>query len=208
LGSSRAVRADVRIIAASNADLDEAVRAGKFRSDLFYRLNVLPLKLPPLRERGEDIPLLTRHFLVKYARESGSPAKVLSASAFEKLLAYSWPGNVRELENILARAVLLSEQPLIAGEDICLPGPGTEQGLSFKALKQRAVAEFESGYIRQLLANNDGNISKAARSAKKNRRAFWHLMRKYEIAATRPGISTARPAEGGHLTASDRTDLS
>jgi len=152
------------------------------RADLYYRLNILSLKLPPLRERREDIPLLARHFAMKYAGESGLPAKELSGPALEKLLVYRWPGNVRELENIMVRALVLSEAAQITGDDVCLPGEAVPaEEISFKALKSQAIKEFESAYIRRLLVLHDGNISRAARAAKKNRRAFWQLMRKHAI---------------------------
>ena len=187
LGARLACQADLRIIAASNAELETLVRVGRFRADLYYRLNILPLKLPPLRDRREDIPLLARHFVLKYAVESGLPVKELASAALEKLLAYAWPGNVRELENIMVQAVVLSEQPHISGDDICLPGDsGPAAEISFKALKSQAIREFESTYLRRLLALNDGNISRAARAAKKNRRAFWQLMRKHAIRAAGP----------------------
>jgi len=182
LGSRRTCQADIRIIAASNADLEGFVRSGRFRADLFYRLNILPLKLPALRERREDIPLLARHFVVKYTNQLSLPMKELSRTALEKLLAYDWPGNVRELENTVERAIVLSEQPLLTAADIRLPGIAASTGdKSFKALKARAIAEFETGYVRQLLLLHDGNISMAARVARKNRRAFWQLMRKHNI---------------------------
>jgi two-component system response regulator GlrR len=184
LGARKTFQADVRIIAASNANVEEVVRSGKFRADLFFRLNVLPLKLPPLRERPEDIPLLARHFVAKYAQASLSVLKVLSRTALEKLFAYDWPGNVRELENIIERALFLSEHPMITAQDISLPETKLLPGeASFKVLKARAIADFETSYVRQLLAASDGNISKAARTAKKNRRAFWQLMRKHDILA-------------------------
>jgi len=190
LGARLACQANVRIIAASNAELEMLVRAGRFRADLYYRLNILPLKLPSLRDRREDIPLLARHFVLKYAVESGQPVKELSGGALEKLMAYAWPGNVRELENIMVQAVVLSEQAHITEDDICLPGEsGREMEISFKTLKSQAIREFESTYVRRLLALNDGNISRAARAAKKNRRAFWQLMRKHAIRPTEPAVS-------------------
>jgi two-component system response regulator GlrR len=193
LGAAKPVRADVRIIAASNIDLEQAVRARRFRSDLFYRLNVLPLKLPPLRERCDDIPLLARHFVVKHTRPAGAAVKELSQSTVLKLVSYHWPGNVRELENIIERALVLSEQPFIDAENICLPIPAAAQpDRSFKALKRSAIAEFETAYIRQVLADNHGNISRAALAAQKNRRAFWQLMRKHDIAACYRGIAQKR----------------
>lgn len=184
LGARKACQADVRIIAASNADLEAGIRAGSFRADLFYRLSILPLKLPALRDRREDIPTLARHFVIKYAREFSLPVKELSQAAVERLMAHPWPGNVRELENTIQRALVLSDRPLITADDVCLPGTAhpTEE-VSFKALKAHAIAEFETDYIRRLLVLSHGNISMAARAAKKNRRAFWQLMRKYKIVA-------------------------
>jgi len=185
LGARKTLQANMRIISACNSDLEEAVRLRKFRADLFYRLNVLPLSLPALRERKEDIPLLARHFAIKHATVSSNTVKEFSRCALDKLNNYQWPGNVRELENIIERAVFLCEGSLITREEICLPGPASSpEDTSFKALKQQAIADFETGYIRRLLAANEGNISKAAREARKNRRAFWQLMRKYEIGAT------------------------
>jgi DNA-binding NtrC family response regulator len=184
LGARKARQADIRIIAASNGDIEGLVQSGRFRSDLYYRLNVLPLKLPALRERVEDVPMLARHFLSKYAREFAEPVKDLSHGAMQKLLSYRWPGNIRELQNVIERAVALSERPLISSQDVYLPGsPPCSDEMSFKELKRRAIDDFETGYIRKLLAAHDGNISRAARAAKKNRRAFWQLMRKHDIMA-------------------------
>jgi two-component system, NtrC family, response regulator GlrR len=193
LGGRRTHQANVRIIAASNVDLEEAVRSGRFRADLFYRLNILPLKLPALRDRQEDIPVLARHFLAECARASSTPVKGLSQSALDKLLLYDWPGNIRELRNIVERALVLSERPMITSDDLWLPGLASPAAdTSFKVLKAHAVAQFESAYVRRLLAANDGNISQAARVAKKNRRAFWQLMRKHEIAVAAKGTATMR----------------
>lgn len=206
LGARKTCQADVRVIAASNADLDGAVRSGRFRADLFYRLSILPLKLPALRERVEDIPLLARHFVAKYAREFSTKAREISRAALDKLLNYKWPGNVRELENIIERALVLTDHPMITGEDICLPGnPVSAREMSFKALKALAVAEFETTYVRQLLAAHNGNISKASRAAKKNRRAFWQLMRKHDIV---PPTAMAWHERVGQKPAYSRTDLS
>jgi DNA-binding NtrC family response regulator len=180
LGSSKVCRVDTRVIAASNIDFEGAIRTGRFRSDLYYRLNVIPISLPPLRARPEDVVLLARHRIINYSLEQKLPAKELSAAAARKLSAYHWPGNVRELENILDRAIILSEESVIGPEDIRLPGSPPEQ-LSFKALKARAVAEFETNYVRQVLVANGGNITRAASAAQKNRRAFWQLMHKHRI---------------------------
>lgn len=194
VGARKTSHADIRIIAASNTNLEEIVRSGQFRADLFYRLNVLPLKLPALRDRREDIPLLARHFLAKYARELSAPGKELSRAAMEKLLAYDWPGNIRELENTLERALVLSDHPTILHTDIRLPGPephAPSQDASFKTLKAQAIAQFETEYVQHLLDMHQGNISRASRAAGKNRRAFWELMRKHSIVASSPSPSPA-----------------
>jgi two-component system, NtrC family, response regulator GlrR len=182
LGSRKVCKADTRVIAASNTEFQSAMRSGRFRADLYYRLNVVSLCLPPLRRRKEDIPLLARHFVAKFSLECRLPPKALSPAVIHKLLSYEWPGNIRELENVVSRAVILSERPVIGCEDIQLPSQSPETGpASFKFLKAKAIAEFETSYIRQLLAENDGNITRAANAAKKHRRAFWQLMHKHRI---------------------------
>src|SRR6266496_537097 len=182
LGSNKTWRADIRVVAASNANLEERLHAGCLRRDLYYRVNVLSLHLPPLRDRKEDIPALARHFQTKYAASFAKPAKAFSPAALQKLALYSWPGNVRELENVVERAVALSELATIQSEDIHLPGSfSPEEAESFHTAKARIVAEFEKDYIQQLLLVNEGNITHAAKAAQKNRRAFWQLMRKHHI---------------------------
>jgi DNA-binding NtrC family response regulator len=184
LGSPKVCKADVRIIAATNIDFEEAVRAGKVRQDLYYRLNVIPLMLPPLRERREDIPLLALHFLEKYASEFDRPATNFSWDATQKLILYDWPGNVRELEHVVERAIVLSEQVIIQETSIILPCSEKPTSLeSFQKGKAKVVAQFERAYIEQLLMLYQGNITKAAQAARKNRRAFWQLMHKHRIDA-------------------------
>lgn len=187
LGSTQTRRADVRIIAAANADFHEAIQAGRLRQDLYYRLNVLSLHLPPLRERREDIVLLARHFLAKYASRFNRPARVLSPGAVSKLTRYDWPGNVRELENLIERAVALSERPIIRGNDLDLPTgdsfAATGLSASFQEAKARCVAQFERDYLQGLLRLHRGNITRAAQAAQKHRRAFWQLIRKHRIDA-------------------------
>ncbi|MBS1789201.1 MAG: sigma-54-dependent Fis family transcriptional regulator [Acidobacteria bacterium] len=182
LGSTKTQRADVRVIAASNLNLEEAVQFGKLRRDLYYRLNVIPLHLPPLRERREDIPLLASHFLAKYAAAFGKPSISLSPEAMQKLKLHDWLGNVRELEHIIERAIALTDHPQIQTADFLLPGEtpcGCQESL--KTAKARCVADFERTYIQELLLTHQGNISKAAKAAQKNRRAFWQLIQKYGI---------------------------
>lgn len=187
VGSSTPQRADVRVIAASNRRLSQLAARGGFRQDLLFRLNVLTLTLPALRERRSDIPQLALHFLRAASREWRKPAPALSAAALKKLLAHDWPGNVRELKNAMQRALLMSTATVLAPADIDLDGecethaatPAEDE--SFRAAKARVVESFERAYIEQLLASNDGNVTHAARAAKKNRRAFFELMRKYRI---------------------------
>jgi DNA-binding NtrC family response regulator len=187
LGARKVRRANVRIIAAANAVFEEAIQAGKFRRDLYYRLNVLPLNLPPLRERREDIPLLARHFVEKYSTEFKRCPGDLTPDAVQTLFCYDWPGNVRELENIIERAVLLSQEATIHAKDLALhDARPSAQPQSFHTLKAQAVARFERGYLQMALRIHNGNIAQAARTAQKNRRAFWELLRKHNLTSERP----------------------
>jgi two-component system response regulator GlrR len=182
LGSSRMRQADVRVIAASNINLEEAVGNGTVRQDLFYRLNIISLTLPPLRERLEDIPLLARHFLEKYSRVMNKEAPHLQGDALQMMMAYGWPGNVRELEHTIERATVLCTGSSISGANLTAVFPAvTTTGQSLQQAKAAQIARFEKSYIQGLLKSCCGNISKAARLAQKNRRAFWHLIQKYKI---------------------------
>ena len=178
LGSMKMRQADVRVMAATNIDLEEAVRAGKVRPDLYYRLNVIPLVLPPLRERREDIPLLARHFLARYADEFDKVITDFSLTAMQMLLLYEWPGNVRELEHVIERAIVMCEREVIGSEDIRLPRlkPGASEA-SFQEMKSTMIAQFERTYINGLLRAHRGNISKAARAVRKDPRALRHHRR-------------------------------
>ena len=182
LGASRVQPSDTRIIASTNAELAKAVSQDVFRRDLFYRLNVIAVTLPALRDRIEDIPLLAQHFIAKYNEELYGPIKNLSPRALQKLMNYDWPGNVRELENIIERAVVFSPRSLIAAEDICLPeSEACPEVKTFKEAKSQAVTQFEKKYIQDLLSAHQGNISQSAKAAQKDRRAFWELIRKHKI---------------------------
>jgi two-component system, NtrC family, response regulator GlrR len=186
LGSSKIRTADVRIIAATNADLSHSLREGRFRRDLYYRLNVLTLTLPPLRERRDDIPLLADHFVRKLDRKDGKRAIGLSDDALKKLCRYNWPGNVRELEAVIQRSVLFSEGERIPAAELHLPPDGEIAASEpFREAKARMIREFETGYIQGLLLAYQGNVTRAAEAAKKNRRAFWELIRKHKIDVTR-----------------------
>jgi two-component system, NtrC family, response regulator GlrR len=188
------VRADVRVIAATNEDLVGRMREHTFRGDLYFRLAVLMLYLSPLRERIEDIPLLSLVFLKRYAAQYHKSVDQISESALASLCSYSWPGNVRELENTMHRAVLhapgavLSTIQLLprAEERVPVQHPSSERG-SLKQMKKELVANFEKEYVLDQLRNYGGNVSEAARRCGKNRRAFWELMRKYHITSNNGG---------------------
>jgi two-component system, NtrC family, response regulator GlrR len=183
VGSNTVHHADVRVIAASNRDLAAMARQGQFRQDLFYRLNVLTLSLPPLRERKEDIAVLGEHFLRQFAQRYNRPACRPSPGALLKLLSYDWPGNVRELGHVLERAMLLSSGGSLEASDVDLPVPGAAPSAmeSFQAMKARIVQSFERSYIESILGSTGGNVTEAARVAGKNRRALFELIRKHEI---------------------------
>jgi transcriptional regulator with PAS, ATPase and Fis domain len=148
LGAAKSKQVDLRIIAAMNGNLDDAVRRGAFRQDLYYRLKVLVLELPPLRQRQEDIPMLAQHFLEKYAAEFDKAATHFSEDALQALLSYEWPGNVRELEHLIERSVALSDRVVLDATALAVPGHDKPfQQESFHAAKARAVAQFEKAYL-------------------------------------------------------------
>ena len=182
LGSTKECVADVRVIAAMNSSPQEAVKSARLRQDLYYRLNVISLNLPPLRQRREDIGLLARFFLAKYSAQLQRKSQAFSETAIQKLILYDWPGNVRELQHVVERTIVLCEKSIIRHTDIDLPQNGpTKPVMSFKETKEMLIEQFEKSYIEKLLLAYRGNISKAAKAAQKHRRAFWELIRKYEI---------------------------
>ena len=184
IGGAPVKDANVRILAASNADLKAMVQKGCFRIDLLYRLNVLSLHLPPLKDRLGDAMLLAEVFVERLNRQSGEPPKVLHPDAIRVLSSHSWPGNVRELENLIQREFLLSNGAVIELADIdhrhWLDGDrsGTEP---FNRAKARAVAQFERAYMAALLASTNGNLSLAARVAGKDRSDIGRLVRKHGL---------------------------
>jgi two-component system response regulator GlrR len=184
VGDTRTKKINVRIIAATNQNLDEMVENKSFRKDLFYRLSNLVLDVPPLRERTEDIPLLADYFL-KQTQKRGETSRRLSTGALKWLMRQKWLGNVRELKNVLERAVLLSDQDVIKAEDL------TEQTVEetpgrmgvFRQAKRRQVEIFEKNYVRDLLKECSGNVSKAAMKAGLARRNFQLMIKKYNMKA-------------------------
>ena len=182
VGSEQIRHANIRVIAAANADFTQLLRSGKFREDLFYRLSVLTLTIPPLRERPGDILLLTRDFLEKQAAITNTRPKNISLAALNRLLVHPWPGNVRELQNVLMRAIVISDRCEIELSDLNLPDNGLAvEDQSFQTMKSRVVWQFEHDFLTSVLHAHRGNITRAALAAKKNRRAFWQLLRKHGL---------------------------
>ena len=181
LGSEKSIKIDTRIIVASNKHLEEEVEKGNFREDLFYRIHVIPIKLPPLRERKEDILLLAKFFLQKYTKKMQKNIKNFSVPVSQKLILYHWPGNVRELENTIERAVAMSIRDEIT-EDMIPPSQGIEEK-SLQPLKN-AKADFEKDYLIQLIELTQGNVTQAAKLAGKYRADLYELFRKYNLKPT------------------------
>jgi DNA-binding NtrC family response regulator len=197
LGSTKSKTINVKIVAATNADLRHLVETRQFREDLFYRLNVLSISLPPLRDRKEDILLLANHALKVSAKEFGKPNLALGHTAKARLMSHPWPGNVRELQGVIQRAVAMASGDALEADDLDLPetgkpelkGPtmallsreGLSESCSFQDMKARVIEEFERAYLSELLATHHGNISKAARAARKERRAFQRLLMKHGL---------------------------
>ncbi len=188
LGAERFCRADVHVIAATNRDLEEAVRRGEFRADLYFRLNVLGLHLPPLRDRGSDIDLLARHFLTTLERSTAGPHKRLSGAALRKLRLHAWPGNIRELLNIVHRAAVLCEGTHILPAHVMVPEPAVSPNptAGFRRARASVVAAFEREYVEDVLRRHNGNVTHAAVEAQKDRRAFGRLVKKYGIQRASP----------------------
>lgn len=185
LGDPRLRKADIRIIAATNKDLQSLVKEDKFREDLFYRLNIVSLYIPPLKERKEDIPILAEYFIKRFSKEFNKPVKEINEDAMRALIDYSWPGNIRELENKIQHIIVMSTGSGINEENIQLPlGELSfrESKYEFlKVAKKKAINSFEKSYIIQLLREHKGNVASAARRAGKSRTALWNLLKKYNI---------------------------
>ena len=185
LGDPKLRRANIWIIAATNRDIQTLVKEGKFRDDLFYRLNVVSLYTPPLRERREDIPILVRHFINKYSKELNKPIKEVSDDTMKALIAYSWPGNVREVENKIQQMIVMSSGPVLSLESTqshLNELNSKESKLEYlNVAKRKVIASFEKSYLIQLLKEHKGNVASAARRAGKNRTSLWNLIKKYNL---------------------------
>ena len=189
LGSNTPVPIDVRFISASNSNVKGLVDAGAFREDLYYRLNVIEITLPPLRERVDDLVPLATHFLAQACREHGTAAKRLSGDAIKLLLAHDWPGNVRELENVIRRAVIVSDGAVITAGDVIPAEPRvlarfhTESVLvlPYEEAKGRVHDEFQRAYLARLFKQSRGNISRAARTSGLTRQALYKMMKRLDL---------------------------
>ncbi len=206
VGGSETVKVDVRVVSATHRDLERLIADGKFREDLYYRLNVFPITLPPLRERQSDIALLAEHFAQKYAPGSGKPARGLDASALAALTGYPWPGNVRELENVIERALILARGTDITGSDLEFtrrPAPAAEPAAAAAAravdgsrpLAER-LHEQERTAIVAAIDVAQGNIAHAARALGINRSTLYYRMRKHGLEHLLPMKDAPAPSEG------------
>ncbi|OPY80929.1 MAG: Transcriptional regulatory protein QseF [Syntrophorhabdus sp. PtaU1.Bin058] len=188
VGDTRTIKANIRIIAATNKDLKEEVSLGKFREDLFYRLNVVSLRLPPLRDRFQDIPLLAHYFLAEFNIKFNKRVNMISEEALGKMMAYDWPGNIRELKNTIERVVVFKEDKIISLQD--LPDEirrfdcdKVEDILPLKEFRERTLGNMTKDYIKMLLALYKGNVSKAAARAQIDRGNFRKLMKRFAVSA-------------------------
>jgi two-component system response regulator GlrR len=178
VGSTRSVAVDVRIIAATHRRLDQELAAGRFREDLYYRLNVVPIELPTLAERREDIPLLAAHFLKELAERYQKQVNGLAPDAVDVLIGAAWPGNVRQLRNVIEQAVALCQTPLVSAAWVQQAITEQEHGL---ASFDEARGRFEREYLAQLLKIAAGNVARAARLAKRNRTEFYKLLQRHGL---------------------------
>jgi DNA-binding NtrC family response regulator len=187
IGDDQDRRVDVRIITATNRDLDQLVASGEFRQDLYYRINVFPMHLPPLRERPEDIALLVHHFVQKYRGRLGKVIEGVTPGALQRLAAYDFPGNVRELENKIHQAMVVAAGPLIEAPDVALPRAVTSPGMRvdvarpFREVKQETIDAFERSYLTELLRVHHGNLAAAARAAGMDRKNLWALVERHGL---------------------------
>ena len=186
IGSDRVLEVDVRIIATTNKDLQSEVDRGMFRRDLFYRLSVMPVRVPPLRERVDDIPLLAGHFLEVSARRSKKVVRSIAPTAMQALCAYGWPGNVRELENVIERAVIVAKSDALTDVEPFLTGAGVagaplDLGLPFREAKARVVEAFERAYVTGVLEAHGGKLTAAAKHADMDPKNLHEKLTRYGL---------------------------
>ncbi len=189
LGTTNPISVDVRILAAANLELEEALRSRHFREDLYFRLNVVEIHIPPLRDRIEDIPLLVEYLIGKLVEEQGITPKKVTPAVLRVLMSYPWPGNVRELENVIHRAVIVSEGEEITHRDIVfkderfvtVASSDKFYGLPYDHAKERAIELFQRDYVSRILETTGGNITHAAENAGMTRAALRRIVNKHSI---------------------------
>jgi two-component system, NtrC family, response regulator GlrR len=206
VGSEISTKIDVRIIAATNKDLGEAVKNGSFRNDLYYRISVVPLFIPPLRDRRDDIPLLAQQFLTTSGKRANKSLRGFTPAALNRLVTYPWPGNVRELENVVEKAAVMTRQDMITPD--LLPSMGTSPDAPLKPLTE-AKEEFEKTYLKNVLQLTGGNISRAAQFAGRYRADFYKMLKKYGLhpsttKAKAEAADVEEMEEQGDLTEAER----
>ena len=176
VGGTQPIEADFRVIAATNRDLEKAIKDGNFRKDLFYRLNVISFQMPPLRKHREDIPLLTEHFLRRFSQETNKAIDKASREAIDEMMLYDWPGNVRELENAIERAVVVGKGRKVMAADLPIFNPENSSPLPDKSIK-----EVEKNHIARILDENNWNIARTAKILGINRSTLYAKIKAYEI---------------------------
>jgi DNA-binding NtrC family response regulator len=187
VGGREEIDVDVRIVAATARNLDDLIRQHQFRQDLYYRINVVRIDLPPLRQRGDDIGLLAEYMVQRYGREMGRSLKGITPEAYQVLAQYRWPGNVRELQNVIRRAIALTKGPMIELDDlpdelVASAGEGRSTGaVGYFDVRDRHLAEFEGKYLSELLARHQGDVRGAALEAKLPRGTLYRLMKKHGL---------------------------
>lgn len=195
VGSLQTQKVDTRILAATNKELESLIKEGKFREDLYYRLNVFGIFLPPLRDRREDIPVLARHFLGIYSSELRKPVKEIASSAFDLLQQHHWPGNVRELENVMERAAIVCQGAVLKPEDLSFFLPQQQHNdngsrnildCSYQDARERVLREFNQSYLGMVLREHNGNITRAAEYLNMKRQTLQYLLKKHNVTFGRP----------------------
>ncbi|MCX5736442.1 MAG: sigma-54 dependent transcriptional regulator, partial [candidate division NC10 bacterium] len=181
VGGTRTIKIDVRVIAATNRDLKKAVEEGTFREDLYYRLNVVPITLPDLKDRPEDIPLLANHFVQKFGHESNSGIREISKEAMAILISHTWPGNVRELENVIERAATLGRGPAVQPSDLPPHLAGGTNPLERALAKEATLEDLEKDYIAMILRRTKGHQIRAASILGIDRRTLYRKIRRYGL---------------------------
>jgi transcriptional regulator with PAS, ATPase and Fis domain len=181
VGGTRIIKIDVRVIAATNRDLKKAVEEGTFREDLYYRLNVVPITLPDLKDRQEDIPLLANHFVQKFAQESNPAIREISKEAMAVLMSHTWPGNVRELENVIERAVTLGHGPAVLPADLPPHLAGGANPLERALAREATLEDLERDYIAMILQRTKGHQIRAATILGIDRRTLYRKIRRYGL---------------------------